>query len=492
MIAAMKVTGIQPADLELELAPPENGSEKEMRRHEVMERKRYNLVRELQEAAESLDTRDVDALISGPGRVDEHTVFLEEKAKIDKQRERARAELQRKAAWEVESQQAVIRSARDWENTARRIAEQKEEKAKQEQDRLEARRLKVEGNVKAARERQRDERQRIISKLKETNDKVSNNLEALLKERESRRGETQAKVEENQRRLEKHQEMEEEAKYRKHMNNAKRMDELEGWIERRDKDLAKAQMDAKAHFSDRIHIVEEKKAAEAQERQKTASMHWKKLEKARENAALAENAKAENAKEKRTQRLEKWTLNRQAKNKERRTRQQQLQSALNMSAERSAQLVNEYREATIGRYAGVREIFTELVQENKERLDRSDETTREHRIGRITFEKARTESREDQKRQATCYRVEAFRERVAGQTQVEELHHLLNLSLRAQSPRSGGRNSATPTIRNRVDAILTELGVPITEKTEGAGGEETEGGQTSGNGGRGHGEAQGK
>merc|ERR1719375_1622816 len=110
MIAAMKVTGIMPSDLELE-AMPEGGNEKEMRRYEVMERKRYNLVQELQEAAESLDSRDIDALISGPGRVDEHGVFMEEKARIDKQRERARAELQRKAAWEVETQQAVIRSA---------------------------------------------------------------------------------------------------------------------------------------------------------------------------------------------------------------------------------------------------------------------------------------------------------------------------------------------------------------------------------------------
>merc|ERR1719487_2599101 len=148
----MKVTGIKASDLELE-QPPETGSEKEMRRHQVMEQKRYNLVQELQEAAESLDGRDIDALITGPGPVDGHSAFLAEKARIDKQRERARAELQRKAAWEVETQQAVIHQKKDWDSMVRRITEQKEEKARKSQARMEEKRQKVESNVKAARER---------------------------------------------------------------------------------------------------------------------------------------------------------------------------------------------------------------------------------------------------------------------------------------------------------------------------------------------------
>lgn len=492
-IAALKVTGIQLSDLELDPQPAEGSSDIEIRRHEVKSLKVNRLLGELRETAESLDTRDVDALISGPGRVDERAVFQEEKARIDKQRERAKAELQRRAAWEVETQQAVIRQSKDLDIMSRRIAEQKEEKARKESAWREAKRTKVETNIKAARDRQMEDRKRMMDKIKETDERVDNNLENILKERGARKGWVQEKADEAARRLQEHEYTLFQTAMRKHLNNTKRTAELEGWIDRRDKDQMRSQMEAKGHSDCRRQAVLDGQATDAQEREKAATRTLRKLEKAREHAATNWSLLAETAKEKRTQQLERWTQNRQAQTAERRKRDQDMRAAMNKSGERTAQVVAEYRQATIGRYTGIRQIFDELVAENKERLDRSDETTREHRLDKISYQKACGESRDDQKKQANSYRVECFRERVAGQTQVEELHYLLNLSMRSSSPsRSGARSAASAAIGNRVNNILTDLGVPIPESTGVAEGEEAESGQPSANAGRGHGEAQGK
>lgn len=498
MVAAMKVTGIQPSDLDMETAPMEGSSEMEMRRYEVMDRKRFNLLQELKEAAESLDQRDIDALISGPGRVDEHALFIEEKARIDKQRDRAKEELKRKAAWEVDTQQAVIRSTRERNNMKWRIQELKDEQMRKAEARNEAKRLHVEANVQAARERVAEDRNRIVQKLKEQDDRVKSVLAAKMEDRASRLGTTQEKQDEAARRLDDHLDLEHEARTMKSFNHTKRRTELEAWMDRRKQDSENAQMEGKANFSARNENVFEKLDSQRQERENAARRNLKKIEKAREHSANNFASVAAGCKEKRTQRLEKWKVNQQAKKVETKKRVEELRTEFNTGSERSARLVEKYREATIGRYTGVREIYDTLVSENKGRISRSGDATREHQIDLINFHKAKTESREDQKRQATSYRVEAFRERVAGQTQVEELHELLNLSLRAQSPmlspslsRNGARSAASTRNGERVAEILTELGVPIPVQTD-AKDEEVEGGQASASGGRGHGEAQGK
>jgi len=487
MIAALKVTGMKASDIEIEPAPLEGACEKDLRRYEVMERKRFNLLQDLREAAESLDIRDIDALISGPGRVDASAVFMSEKARIDRQRERARFELQRKAALEVERQQVTIRSARDWETMTKRLAVEKEEKAKKEAELMEAKRLKVENNMKAAKEKQSEERRRILSKLKDQDDRVSKNLEALQLERDARSGAVQERAEVAARRLQEHEEKIEEAAWQKHHDNTNRTQALEGWMDRRQNDWMDRRSNHQANFSDRLQKLDETQQAEHQKRESAADKNLKRLHKAREHAKDNWLAVAENTKAKRTQRLEKWTLNKQAKNMERFKRAQQIKSDNEASDIRSRQLVTEYREATIGRYTAVREIYNELVQDNKERIDRSGDNTREHRIGRINHQKACFESVEDQKKEASTYRVNAFRERVVGQTQVEELHYLLNLSMRSETPsRKGGRSPTNLAVKDRVNAILTDLGVPIPVDIRPEG-EEAEGGQSAANG-RGHGE----
>merc|ERR1719313_728987 len=88
------------------------------------------------------------------------------------------------------------------------ISEQKKEQARKNQAKMEEKRLKVETNVKAARDRHMEERKKMISKLQETDDRVSQNLEALKSEQESKIGRVQEKAEENARRLEEHMDME--------------------------------------------------------------------------------------------------------------------------------------------------------------------------------------------------------------------------------------------------------------------------------------------
>jgi len=494
IIAAMKITGIHASDLEAELFPGDNATDKELRRFEVKEQKRRNLLGELQEASESLDTRDIDALISGPGFVDSNAFFLAEKTRIDRQRERNRAELQRKAAWEVESQQVSIRAERDREATTRRLREQREDKARLEQGRMEEKRLRVQANIKAAKERENDRHKRLTEKLESREEQVSKNIETLLSARNSKIGNLQDKFDLNSRRLEEHVEMEEEAKLQKHYNNTTRMNNVAGFLARRDTEQQRSLMENKANFSGRHNLVAETLATQTQEREQTAHKNFKKIEKAREFAASNWTDLSEKVKEKRAVRQGKWMVNQEANKQQQNLQIQKLRTQLNTSEARSAEVAEKYREDTLGKYHAARDIYLEIVHDNQDRIARSDDITREHRISRINFHKACTESKQEQKEQATCYRVEAFREQLHGQSQVEELQHLLSLTARS-SPcsRAGLRSPTSLAVTSRVNEILTDLGVPVPaavlDVVEGA---ETEGGQASGNTHRGHGEVQGK
>jgi len=491
-MAAMKITGIQPCDLEAELIPDDNATEKELRRFEVKEQKRRNLIAELREASASLDARDIDALISGPGFVDDNELFLVEKAKIDRQRERNRAELQRKAAWEVESQQIQIRAERDREATSRRVREQKEEKARQEQARMEQKRLRVQANIAAAKDRENKKQKRLSEKVHAREEQVSRNIESLLSARNGKVGQLQNKFDQNARRLTKHIELEKEAELQKHYNNTQRLHNVEGFLVRRNDEQQRAQMENKAHFSGRRNIVTEALATQIQEREKAAHKNIKKIEKAREHAATNWISLADGVKEKRALRLEKWMTNREAQDAETRKHVQKLRTQLNTSEARSVEVADKYREETLGKYHASRDIFLELVEDNKERIARSDEIAREHTISKINFHKACNESRQEQREQATSYRVEAFREQVHGQSQVEELHHLLSLTARsAPCSRAGLRSAPSPAVTSRVNEILTDLGVPVPEAILGVI-DDKETDATPSNTHRIHSEAQGK
>jgi len=490
-IAAMKITGIQPSDLEAEDIPDDNATEKELRRFEVKEQKRRNLLAELQEASASLDARDIDALISGPGFVDDNALFLAEKVKIDRQRERNRAELQRKAAWEVESQQIAIRAERDREATTRRVREQKEEKARQEHARMEQKRLRVQANIANAKDRENKKQQRLSEMVHAREEKASRNIESLLSARHGKIGQMQDKFEQNARRLTQHIDLEEEAKLQKHYVNIQRKTNVEGFLVRRGNEQHRAQMENKAHFSGRRNIVTEALANQTQEREKAAYKNIEKIDKAREHAATNWTNLAESVKEKRTLRLNKWTANREAQEAERRKHLQQLRTQLNTSEARSAEVVENYREETLCKYHASRDIFLELVDNNKERIARSDEIARDHKIGKINFHKACTESRQEQREQATNYRIEAFREQMHGQTQVEELHHLMAKARSSPVSRAGMRSPTSLAVTNRVNNILTDLGVPVPEAVLGViADKETDGSPANTH--RGHSEAQGK
>lgn len=491
-IAAMKITGIQPSDLEAELIPDDNATEKELRRFEVKEQKRKNLLAELQEASASLDARDIDALISGPGSVDDNAMFLAEKAKIDKQRERNRAELQRKVALELESQQIQIRAERDREATTRRVREQKEEKARQEQARMEQKRLRVQSNIAAAKDRDSNTQKRLSDKLHAREAQVSRNIESLLSARDGKIGQLQDKFDQNARRLTQHIGLEEEAKLQKHYINKQRKANVEGFLVRRKNEQQHARMENKATFSGRRNIVTEALAKQTQEREKVAHKNIEKIEKAREHAAENWTNLAESVKEKRTLRLDKWMANREAQEAEVRNHLQQLRAQLNTSEARSAEVAEKYREETLGKYHASREIFVELVDHNRERIARSDEIARDREIRKINFHKACNESRQEQREQATNYRMEAFREQLHGQSQVEELQHLLSLTARSSpASRAGMRSPTSLAVTSRVNNILTDLGVPVPEAVLGVvDDKETDGSPANTH--RGHSEGQGK
>jgi len=298
-----------------------------------------------------------------------------------------------------------------------------------------------------------------------------------LAERDARLGQTQKMAEAAASRLAEHMNMEMKMTIEKHETNTKRMQTLEGWMTRRERDMAHARMVNKEQFSDRSQQVADTQAAKAQERQKAAARNEQKIEKAREDAAQNWANLASSAREKRNLRMEKWKRNKQAQNRDTK-RRDQLMMEFQATSDRRAQIVEEYREATIGRHAYIRDIFKDLTDENKERINRSDKSSRDARINRVIFEKAQNASKEDQMKQATLYRTEAFRERVAGQIQVEELNHLLNLSLRSTPSSRCGSRAASAAIGNRMQTILTDLGVsiPVTVgATEGSDGENNPG-----------------
>jgi hypothetical protein len=114
MLAAMKVTGIHPSDLEEPppLSSKDAQNEAALRRLDLMDRKRRQLIRQLEETAKSLDDTLVEYFLSPATAeaahiaAEQHEFLLREKGNIDKKRERVKAEIMKELKAEMERKQA--------------------------------------------------------------------------------------------------------------------------------------------------------------------------------------------------------------------------------------------------------------------------------------------------------------------------------------------------------------------------------------------------
>lgn len=468
----MKVTGIQPSDLEVEQAPPEDATEKDIKRYQIMERKRFNLLRKLEGAAESLDERDVSALINSTPKHTDNSLRIE-KARIDKQKEKTKLEIQRMAIMEVEREKTKRESTKDWDHKTKLLHDLREEKSKKASERLEAKQGRAAEKLKEAKQQEAEDRRRLARLLQEQDERVRKNLMEQGKQRDLRVDEKHEKLAEIAKRQEENEEELFEAAVRKNDKNTMRMNTLETWMDSRRTEMMQKQLESRSSYSDRLNVVEENLAKQAQERAKSASDNLEKLYKARERAANNWSSLAGGAGDKRQQRIERWSNNRQVQQVQKRQQVQNMMGKLKDGEARAAKVVSEYREATIGKSAAHRDIFIELVQANKERNDRSGEMVRDHRIEKIKDRNSRSDSRQEQRAEASRYRVEAYRQRVAGMDQVEEL----SMALRGCSPYC-------------VQDILTELGLPTDIIAVEASAEEADAAQSSANAQKSHGAAR--
>lgn len=466
VVAAMKVTGIDAADL-VEVKLPElspNGRKEEglQRRAELMDRKRRQLLRELDDTAAALDDSLVEAILSPSAieasmAVSANELLQAEKAKIDQRRERAKGEIQKELEREMERKQAFESTQKSREDWRKRVKERHEGRAEDVAKREDARRrhdANMDEKFKTATKLERDRRRELQKKLLETEERVAKHVELRQQQLASEQEERRKKLSDIAQRNFEHRQADEDEKCRRIEESLQRERERDERRQRAQEEAWAQAEQKRSKFSDKMSVVNERLQEEHQKREDTYRENAEKLERFRQagkdhRAEIAERARTAREKE-----LTKWQANKEVRRKEYRERMTKTRAEISEGHARSVEVRERHLEDSVYKKAELRGYLQELVEQNKARISRSDACAKEQTLAKIRHTKDKIENHLDQRRQIMVHRTNARKDEMVGKARV----HVLKTTMRDASTK-------------RINQILKELDMPLlpteTAKEEG-------------------------
>jgi len=420
---------------------------------EMWERKKVALIKELQATAEALDDSDVDAILSPVTAVGEEAEaeFNKKKALVDRMRERVQKQLRREAQREIDRVTATAAAASTREERARRLEAQRKEQAeamKVQADKRAAQHAKVQERVKAGLVQLKQKRDEINAKLSEADERVNK----LLEERANGTGDQEFREKTRKRfariaewRLTHEQdELKEKAeKFEKGVQHH------QGVTERLQKAREEERIrleEQREKFSGKLDKVVEKHALEELDKRDKFFKHSEQMTEARGRAAESTKEKIESLQAARAKQLTKCTTNKQSIMQKKRTYINELRAKLAEMPVKAEELRERHLEESLSTKLLTRGTITQIVEQNKARISRGDETSRKQMLAKIERAKAKAETSAETKRQIEALRTQIIKESMHDKAHVEELRRL--------DP------GATEASSRRVNDILQRLDLP--------------------------------
>merc|ERR1719305_473655 len=240
-----------------------------------MERKRRQLIRELEDTAAALDETIVEAILSPTAaddliEKDAHDTLNEEKRKIDVRRERVNREIQKEVEREMERNKAHDSDKKGREDWRRRLKEKNDEKA--------------------------EELARRYDEIRRRTDKQEESLNKISKERRSKIAEIVQKSMDIQKGVE-------DENIRKFEIMRQKQSERE---ERMQKAAEEALYQKRSKFADKMTVVSKKMQDKQDQRERTYEENLKRLEQARQAGKMLQEEVAERVRTAREKEMDKW------------------------------------------------------------------------------------------------------------------------------------------------------------------------------------------
>lgn len=454
MIAAMKVTGIdigELSELKFDEAEPSSSRQEEsqQRRMELMDRKRRQLMRELDDTAAALDDSLVEAILSPSAMdaviaMDSARVLEDEKSKIDDKRRRVKSEIQRELDREMKRMQAYASNQQSREDWRKRLKEKHDETADERQkwkDEKDKRIEKQEQTLNKTRKEDWTKRKETMKKIEENNDRVNKQAEERTQAWANLSEERRKKLSEIVQKSMDIQRGEEDDKIRKFEIQLAKQREREDRIEKAAEEALNKKREKHAH---KMTVVNDCLQDQQRERERVFKENTEKMERARQAAKERFAEVAEKTRTNREKEMSKWLGNREAQRKERKAEILKLRNEFADSHTKSLEVREKYLEEMVYKKADMQSCMKELVDQNKARLARSEECAREQTLAKIRHTKDKIESNVEKQKQVNNYRTNAIREEMIGRTQLNEL----KVVMRDQSTK-------------RINTFLKELDLPL-------------------------------
>mmetsp|Transcript_47494 Transcript_47494/g.119691 ORF Transcript_47494/g.119691 Transcript_47494/m.119691 type:complete len:519 (-) Transcript_47494:87-1643(-) len=480
VIAAMKITGIQQSDfsnkpllpkvlrsgaLSARLALTDKGGDKEKeksgastargdalaRTEEFWERKQRQLLKDLEETAEAMTDADVDAILTSDiadlGELQEE--FNKQKAIVDRMRDRLGAQLRRDGDRALARSTAQDAAAKERDALAKLLEERFKEKRDAlaaAADKRNAEHAKARERVKAGWKQAREARDAITQRLATQDERVTKMLEERNSGENSKTQELKSRMARIAEQRMAHEQMTFEDKVRRVEETLRREEEVSERLVRA-REEAQAKLEEKqSKFSGRLNQVLEKQQQQDRAREKAFLQNSKKMDAAR--ALVTENTKAvlQASKDVRNKRLNTWTTNREKIGKETRERRLGIKDKVETMVAKAEENREKHYDDMVFSKAATRGLLEDVVEQNKVRIDRSDECARQQTLTKVERDMLRIETAHQQKQLLESHRVRVIKESLEGRTKVDELQRL--------DPAAG------PTSAKRVNEILRSLGMP--------------------------------
>mmetsp|Transcript_79310 Transcript_79310/g.137514 ORF Transcript_79310/g.137514 Transcript_79310/m.137514 type:complete len:496 (-) Transcript_79310:114-1601(-) len=455
--AAMKVLGIDEKDLQATKVPEEAAkdsprAEVMLRKQELMDRKRRQLIREIEMTADALDEDALEAILSPTSMESAEEVDLKElldleKKKIDSKRERVKLDLQKEISREMESKQlheANQKSRDEWKKRLEEKQKGTKEEIMKRQDEKIKRDQKMDDKLKSVAKAEWQKRREMMKKLNETNERVSKQIADrkqmwadVQEERRKKMGEIAQKNLDFRM-------ADEEEKLRKHERNAQREREREARLERLEEEAHQKKEDNRSKFSEKMQIVNDRLRQETQKKEKSFQENQEKWKVVHQQGATLREEASQKVRTARDKDFNKWQSNRNTQRRNYVERMKEMKQEVQAADQRSKETRANHLEESVYKKAEMRSYLAEVVEQNKARITRSDEYEREQMLAKIRATKNKIETHCETKKQIVNYRTNALRDEMQGRAQLQVLKSVV-------------RDAST----KRINQILKEFDMPL-------------------------------
>lgn len=420
------------------------------RTKELWEKKRSQLLHDLEQTADALEDEEVEAVLSPSkaGDIELASKAEELKERIEKMRRRQVAQLQRDAKRKLArsiAQEADQKKREELEVLLQDRAHQKNEKLTLNREKSAAQHAKAREKVVLGLKELVDKRRTIMKTLQKQGDHVSK----MLEERFSGESEQQQEIQSRMAKIAEQTMTKEKTNYEKNLKRVEeyhvRQEEVQQRLMKQREDFGNRLTDRRKKFSGKLNEALDQQAQKEHLHEEQFLDKAAKLEAAKAAQDLRAKEVMDKIAEQRDKQLTRYVANVEKNRIERRTELKKWRSKTKEGQQKAVACREHYHEELVFSKSANRFMLQELVDANKVRLARAQDSSREQTLAKVERDRARTDAADELKRRIDSRRIDLIKESMDSRAKVEELNGL--------DPSAGETNT------RRINEILTQLGL---------------------------------